>query len=193
MPAHGRLAVDRQQLAIPPHRPRPACNRLPGQRRADRIVVVRDLERPEVVRTEIERFLGIELAAEATLQPAHEFSHRRFSFDSGPILPGQRAENQRKRSDDPDGNATARAIRVRIFRRGKLDRYRSGDEGKGEDKEGPGPTEGLPQATDHLICPIGVFLQHGAERRWAGVSTSIRRDGEPVAVASQGPSLSHSG
>src|SRR5262249_39501997 len=32
-----------------------------------------------------------------------------------------------------------------------------------------------------------------AKRRWAGVSTSIRRVGEPVAVASSGPSLSHSG
>ena len=48
--------------------------------RADRVVVVRDLERTEVVGTEVEGFLGIVLAAEAALQTQHGLSgHRRFS------------------------------------------------------------------------------------------------------------------
>ena len=54
------------------------------ERPGDRVVVVDDFERAEVVGTEIEGFLGIELAAESTLQAADEFfGHRRFSCDTG--------------------------------------------------------------------------------------------------------------
>ena len=105
----------------------------PAQRRADGVVVVGDLERPEVVRTKIKCFLGIELAAKATLQPAHEFSHRRFSFDSEPILPGQGVRTALPTIHDSDGYAddAERSGRIIDPRRSNLDRYGSGNEGDG--------------------------------------------------------------
>ena len=66
--ADRRLAVERQQLAVSPHRPGPRCDRRPGHRARHLLVVVRDFERTEILGTEIECFLGIELAAQATLQ-----------------------------------------------------------------------------------------------------------------------------
>ncbi len=53
LPADGRLAIDRQELVVPPHRAGPRRDRFPVQRPRDRLVVVRDLQRAEVLRAEV--------------------------------------------------------------------------------------------------------------------------------------------
>jgi hypothetical protein len=60
-------------------------DRLPGEPRADGVVVVNHLERPEILGAEVEGFLRIKLAAEATLEAKDEFfGHRRISRDRRP-------------------------------------------------------------------------------------------------------------
>ena len=91
--ADGRLAVQGEQLAVPPHRPGPRRDGLARQRSRDLVVVVGDLERTEVVGTEVEGFLGIMLAAQAALQTQHGLSgHRCISRCESPH---QRGENEK--------------------------------------------------------------------------------------------------
>ena len=73
--ADGRLAVDRQELAVTPHRLRAgAAIACAAHRPGHGVVVVGDFQRPEVVGTEVQGFLGIELAAKPALQTGHQFS-----------------------------------------------------------------------------------------------------------------------
>src|SRR3712207_9242136 len=58
--ADGRLAVDRQQLLVAPHGAGAAPDRLAAQGPADRLVVVLDLERAEVLGAEIQGLLRSE-------------------------------------------------------------------------------------------------------------------------------------
>jgi len=72
--ADGRLAVDREEFAVAPHGAGPGRDRLAGERPGDSLVVVGHFQRPEVLGAEIESFLGVELAAKATLQTRDQFT-----------------------------------------------------------------------------------------------------------------------
>ena len=68
--ADGRLPVDRQQLAVTPHRLGTGFDKLAGERPADGIVVVGGLERTEVELADMDRLLLVETPALAAFQIA---------------------------------------------------------------------------------------------------------------------------
>ena len=147
--------------------------------RATAVVVIHHFQRAKILRAEIERFLGIELAAQATFQSQSQ------SLRTPAFLP----------LESRDQSAMRKCAAFQSGRAGSMSE-------RGKDKVGEGRTAGaaarqglsylshrrrFPRPTTISVARTKVF------QRWAGVSTSIRQVGEPVAVASSGLSLSHSG
>src|SRR5262249_19422102 len=69
----GGLAVEREQFVIAPHVAWPRLDFLAADRFGDSVVVVLNFERAEIIDAEVERLLGILLAAHAAFQPNCEF------------------------------------------------------------------------------------------------------------------------
>src|SRR5207253_1015088 len=84
--ADGRLAVNRQQLAVAPHALRAGLDDFAGERGFDRAVVVRSLERAEIEIADMDGLLRVELAALAALEVREE-GRSRFLHGDG-TLPG---------------------------------------------------------------------------------------------------------
>ena len=202
VPADGRLAVERAAargtatwsgagVAI--------ASRV--KRRADGVVVVGDLERAEVVGAEVERLpWGRACRRGDTSGPARVLQPPAFSLRRRPGSPRMaRGPSGRGHVDERQTSKRRRTLGCVLIQRGRgKNRQTPGTRsvprrGREEIGEVEGERRGWPTTADHLICPLDAFETLTARERGAGVSTSIHRDGGPVAVASQGPSLSHSG
>ena len=203
--ADRRRTVDGQQFVVSPHGPGPSGHGRSAERTTHGRVVVSDFQRTEVLGAEIQGFLGIASAAQPTLQAGHQFFRHAMTPDlaGGPFLP-EGKENSAA-GDSLTFSTVSPSVppgRARLSRRDtplRLDPgWRSCETGERLNVRLTAQV-GLPtgRRSSHLSHGVidwrSIRIDQASNPHWAGISTSIRLGGEPVAVASQGLSLSHSG
>ena len=192
-----------KQLAVAPHRPGPRGRSPPRERPGDGLVVVGDFQRAEILGAEIEGLLGITLAAQPTLKTGHQFCGHWRDSPLALTPAGQKRQAARsikkteRRSADVTASGQVRRIPGCVLdpecwqEGGGSGRIRKAEVRKVPEGGSPQTILSVPRCgrSDRSRNTTRVSINP----RWAGVSTSIHRYGGPVAVASQGPSLSHSG
>src|SRR4051794_27650065 len=88
----GRLAVDRQKLAVPPHGPGPLRNDLAREDFFDDVIIVGRFERPKIKLANVDGFLRVLAAAFATSQMRESGM---FIHKAGVLYPPRAANRMR--------------------------------------------------------------------------------------------------